>query len=130
MYNSIQQFNENGIKNLEKTFMDFSQDLTKFAEMIEGVSREIVQLGLNMVAEELEYYDEQLRQNRHMRVEWHIVKWDEISYQKAGNTLCLSGEQISRETVIKYTIYVFLLQRYRQKRKPFHIYILMPMKNM
>lgn len=73
MYNSIHQFNENGIKNLEKTFMDFSQDLTKFAEMIEGVSREIVQLGLNTVAEELEYYDEQLRQNRHMRAEWHKI---------------------------------------------------------
>ena len=155
MYNSIQQFNESGIKNLEKTFLKFSQDMTKFAEMIEGVTREIVQLGLNMVAEELEYYDEQLRKNRYMRSDWHIAKRDESSlittlgtlryhktlfihkqtgersylldrimgiaphtrlsedaiakllreavessYQKAGNTLCLSGETISRETVM------------------------------
>lgn len=155
MYNSIQQFNESGIKNLEKTFLKYSQDITKFAEMIESVTHEIVQLGLNMVAEELEYYDEQLRQNRYMRSDWHIVKRDESSlittlgtlryrktlfihkqtkeraylldrvmgiaphtrlsedavakllkeavessYQKAGDTLCLSGEQISRETVM------------------------------
>lgn len=155
MYNSIQQFNESGTKILEKTFLKYSQDMTKFAEMIESVTHEIVQLGLNMVAEELEYYDEQLRKNRYMRPEWHIVKRDESSlittlgtlryhktlfihkqtgertylldrvmgiaphtrlsedavakllkeavessYQKAGDMLCLSGEQISRETVM------------------------------
>ena len=73
MYKSIQQFNEEGIKNIEKIFMDFTQDMTKFAEMVEEITRNLVQLGLNMIAEELESYDEFLRKESYMRPEWYIV---------------------------------------------------------
>lgn len=155
MYKSIQQFNEEGIKNIEKIFMDFTQDMTKFAEMVEEITRNLVQLGLNMIAEELESYDEFLRKESYMRPEWYIVRQDtatlvttlgtlhyhktlfikkttkeraylldrimgiaahtrisedaiakilfetaESSYRKAGSTFCLSGEQISGESVM------------------------------
>ena len=33
MINSIQQFQENGVKNLTEIFSHYTDDLTKFAEM-------------------------------------------------------------------------------------------------
>lgn len=49
--------------------MKFTQDMTKFAGMVEGISRNVVQLGLNMIAEELESYKEFLRKEQYMRSE-------------------------------------------------------------
>lgn len=47
--------------------------------MIESVTKQIVELGLNMIVEGLRYYDELLRINKDMRKYWYIVKKDETT---------------------------------------------------
>ena len=64
MSKSIQQFQEKGVKNLTNIFGNYSDDLTKFAEMVQGVAREVVKLGLSIIEEELESYDELLRKRK------------------------------------------------------------------
>ena len=77
MINSIQQFQEKGIKNLTEIFSNYTNDLTKFAEMVQGVTREVTRLGLSMMEEELESYDQLLRERQDLRRGWHIERRDE-----------------------------------------------------
>lgn len=79
MINSIQHFQTEGTKNLQKVFDDFSKDLSKMAEMVYGVTEEITKLGLALIAEELETYDELLREKKYIRKGWYIVKRDETT---------------------------------------------------
>ena len=77
MINSIQQFCQNGVKSLEKVMADYSADITKIAEMVQGVTKGVVDLGLSMIAEEWESYDELLRTRKELRSGWYIVRRDE-----------------------------------------------------
>ena len=77
MINSIQQFCQNGIKNLEKVMVDYSADMTKIAEMVQGVTKSVVDLGLSIIAEEWENYDKLLRTRKELRSGWYIVRRDE-----------------------------------------------------
>lgn len=52
MINSIQQFRAEGVKKLEKVFDNYASDLTKVAEMVQGVTDSVIELGLSMIAEE------------------------------------------------------------------------------
>lgn len=79
MINSIQQFCQNGVKNIEKVMVDYSTDMTKTAEMVQGVTNGVVGLGLSIIAEEWEAYDELLRKRKELRAEWHIVRRDETT---------------------------------------------------
>ncbi len=79
MIKSIQQFQSEGVKKLDKIFMDYATDMTKIAEMVQGVTKSVIDLGLSMIAEEWEYYDEMLRRNKHIRQGWQIVKRDQTS---------------------------------------------------
>ena len=79
MYNSIQYFVEKGTKDLEKVFIDYSTDLTKIAEMVYGVRDGVVNLGLSIIAEELEMYDEHLRKSTDRKKNWQIVRRDETT---------------------------------------------------
>lgn len=79
MIKSIQQFQEKGVKNIEKIFENYSTDLTKVAEMIQGVTTNIVELGCSMIAEEWEFYDQALRNHRELRKEWEIIRCDQVS---------------------------------------------------
>ena len=76
MVKSIQQFQEKGVKNLEKVFVNYSSDMTKIAEMVYGVKDTVIQLGLNLIVEELETYDEYLRNHKQARKGWQIVRRD------------------------------------------------------
>ena len=67
MIKSIQQFQEKGVKNLEEVFVNYSSDMTKIAEMVYGVRDEVINLGLSIIAEEWEFYDEKLRTNKQLR---------------------------------------------------------------
>ena len=60
MINSIQQFQMDGVKNLTNIFSKYTDDLSKTAEMIYGVTDEIHKLGRNLIKEEWESYDELL----------------------------------------------------------------------
>lgn len=79
MIKSIQQFQTKGVANLEKIFMDYSDDLTKVAEMIQGVTTSVVELGCSMIAEEWEFYDSIIRNNKHLRKDWEIIRRDQVS---------------------------------------------------
>ena len=78
MNNSIHQFTEEGVKRLSKVFETYTDDLTKIAEMIQGVTDEVVKLGTSIIAEEWESYDELLRKKVDLRPGWHIVRKDEV----------------------------------------------------
>lgn len=79
MVNSIQQFQVDGVKNLTDIFSKYTDDLTKTAEMIYGVTEEIHKLGRNIIKEEWESYDELLRKRKDIRKNWNIVKKDDIT---------------------------------------------------
>lgn len=79
MINSIQQFCQKGVKNLEKIMMDYSADMTKVAEMVHGVTTGVVELGLSIIAEEWENYDNWLRERKDIRPDWYIVKRDKTT---------------------------------------------------
>ena len=46
MFNSIQRFQENGVKRLTDIFVDYSNDFSKQAEMINGVKDVVLKLGI------------------------------------------------------------------------------------
>lgn len=58
---------------------DYSDDMTKTAEMIQGVTKGVTELGLSIIAEEWESYDELLRKRKDVRVGGHIVRKDETT---------------------------------------------------
>ena len=53
MINSIQHFQEQGVKNLTEIFSHYTDDLTKFAEMVYGVTKEVTKLGVSLIEEKL-----------------------------------------------------------------------------
>ena len=79
MVNSIQQFCSEEVKKLEKVMVDYASDMTRIAEMVQGVTKAVTDLGLSMIAEEWEGYDELLRKRKNLRPEWHIVRKDETT---------------------------------------------------
>lgn len=79
MINSIQHFCRKGVENLEKVMVDYSADMTKIAEMVQGVTKGVVDLGLSIIAEEWESYDTLLRERKDLRSEWYIVRRDETT---------------------------------------------------
>ena len=79
MIKSIQQFQANGVKKLDKVFADYSSDMTKIAEMVQGVTKGVVDLGLSMIAEEWEFYDELLWKRKDLRPGWQVIRRDKCS---------------------------------------------------
>ena len=61
MITSIQHYQEQGVKNLIEIFSYYTDDLTKFAEMVYGVTKEVSMLGLSLIEDDLDSYDELLR---------------------------------------------------------------------
>ena len=180
MINSIQHFCQAGVKNLEKVMVDYSSDMTKIAEMVQGVTKGIINLGCSIIAEEWEGYDELLRARKELRPEWYIVRRDETtlltslgavtyhktlfknkftgeheylldrimgiekharmtedaeamllkeavqtSYRKGGESVSISDETVSRETVMnKLHVLKFPRAEAQQERKPLkYLYI-------
>lgn len=79
MKHSIQHFNEKGLEKIAKVFDSFMKDPSKIAEMVYGVTEEVVKLGLDLIAEEWESYDQILRERKDLREGWHIVRKDEVT---------------------------------------------------
>ena len=79
MINSIQQFQTEGVKKLEKVFCGYASDLTKVAEMVKGVADSVIGLGLSMIAEEWEFYDTLLHDRKELRPGWRVIRRDEVS---------------------------------------------------
>ena len=79
MINSIQHFQQDGVKRLLKIFEVYGKDLSKMAEMVYGVTKEVTNLGCSMIAEEWESYDEILRKRKDLRKGWYVVRKDETT---------------------------------------------------
>ena len=79
MNKSIQQFNEFGIVNLENIFNNFVKDPSKIAEMVKSVTDELVLLGLNMISEEFDKYDQIIRDMDSRKKDWYVVRQDDAS---------------------------------------------------
>ena len=77
MINSIRHFQEKGVKKLTEVFSHYTDDPTKFAEMVQGVTKEVTRLGLSIIEEELESYDQLLRERQDLRKGWYIERRDE-----------------------------------------------------
>lgn len=77
MFNSIQYFQQEGIKKLQKVFEVYQNDFSKLAEMVYGVTEEVTKLGCSMIAEEWESYDEILCKRKDLRKGWYVVRKDE-----------------------------------------------------
>ena len=97
MINSIQQFCQDGAKNLTEIFSNYTADITKIAEMVYGVTDEVTKLGCSIIAEEWEFYDEMLRKRKDLRKGWYIVRRDETSL------LTSLGEVTYHKTLFKNT---------------------------
>ncbi len=95
MIKSIQQFQTNGIAKLEKIFEEYASDPTKIAEMVHGVTDSVVNLGLSLIAEEWEWYDQVLRDRKDMRPGWQIIRRDRVS------KLTSLGEVVYEKTYFK-----------------------------
>ena len=79
MIKSIQQFQTEGVKKLEKVFNGYASDLTKVAEMVMGVTDSVIGLGLSMIAEEWEFYDTLLHDRKELRPGWQVVRRDKVT---------------------------------------------------
>ena len=76
MYNSIQHFAENGIPEIEKIILNFSRNPEDMSEFITGIKEVVISLGLSIIKETFESYDELLRKSGKRKQKWSIVKRD------------------------------------------------------
>ena len=79
MSNSIQQFNEFGIKEIEKLSEIYQENPTKIAEYIEGITSVVVEFGLSLIAEEWNSFDDILHEKKKVRPDWQVVRTDEAT---------------------------------------------------
>jgi hypothetical protein len=77
LYNSIQHFNELGVKKIEERIKKFISEGKDIADLILGVNQDLMQLGRDIVTEVLEDMDEFLRQDGFRKKDWEIVRKDE-----------------------------------------------------
>ena len=108
MINSIQHFQEQGVKNLTEIFSHYTDDLTKFAEMVYGVTKEVTKLGLSLIEEELESYDELLRKRQDLRKGWYIERRDETKLLTSLGEICYSRTYFHNKETGEYC---YLLDR-------------------
>lgn len=79
MIKSIQQFQSKGVERLENLFCKYANDVTKVAEMVYGVTEEMIRLGTSIIAEEWEFYDGLLCDHPNFRPGWYVIRKDEIT---------------------------------------------------
>ena len=77
MYNTIQHFEEIGIKKIEKIIESFIKDPKDMASFVTGIRDEVVSLGLSVIQETLEDMDQQIRSSQKRKEKWNIVRKDE-----------------------------------------------------
>lgn len=76
MINSIQHFEESGIKSLEKVVEKFLKNPSDMASFVYGIRDEVINLGLSIIQETLEDCDQMLRDSGKRKASWVVVKTD------------------------------------------------------
>lgn len=79
LYNSIQHFNELGVKKIEERIKKFISEGKDIADLILGVNQDLMELGRDIVTEVLEDMDEYLRQDGVRKKDWEIVRKDKTT---------------------------------------------------
>lgn len=91
MINSIQHFEEIGIRKLEKVIESFIKNPKDMASFVTGIEKEVVSLGLDIIRETLENCDSMLRDSGKRKQNWTISRKDnkqlitslgEVTFQK------------------------------------------------
>ena len=98
MVNSIQQFQTNGTKELTKIFNAYVEDPTKVAEMVYGVTDVVIGLGLSLIGEEWESYDELLWKRKDLRPDWSVIRRDE-GKKITGDFDSMEGRDLIAKTI-------------------------------
>lgn len=93
MFNSILQFCQSGVPELEQVQDKFFEDPSRIAEFVKDGFTPFVQAALNYFGETFTQIDTQLRNNALRREEWHIVRTDD------GSILCSIGRIHYRKTL-------------------------------
>lgn len=77
MFNSIQHFNDFGVKKIEERIKNFIAEGKDIADFILGINQDLMKLGRDIVTEVLEDMDEFLRKDGVRKKDWEIVRKDE-----------------------------------------------------
>lgn len=81
MYNSIQQFNQFGIKNLENIVSNFYKNTNDVYSLVEGIRKAVVELGCNMIQEIFNDINTAIVESSKRKDKWHIVRTDTVVRQ-------------------------------------------------
>lgn len=76
MINSIQHFEEKGIRKLEKVIENFLKNPKDMASLVSGIEKEVVSLGLDIIRETLEDCDTMIRESGKRKTGWTISRRD------------------------------------------------------
>ena len=76
MYNSIQHFNEFGLKKIEKIITTFVAEKKDLADLVLGLQESLYELGRSIVAEVLEDMDVYIRDSAERKQQYEIVRKD------------------------------------------------------
>ena len=76
MYNSIQYFNDIGVKNIEKDIKNFVSEGKDIGDLVFMLQKDLFELGRNIITEVLEDMDQYLRESGLRRNKWEIVRKD------------------------------------------------------
>jgi hypothetical protein len=87
MYNSIQHFNEFGVRKIEAKVKSFINEGKDLADLVFGVQEDLFEFGRNILQEVLEDIDEHLRTSGVRKKEWEIVRKDPASLLTSFGTL-------------------------------------------
>ena len=79
MYNSIQHFNEFGIKKIEKAIDIFIAEKKDIADLVIDLQEKLFELGRDIVAEVLEDMDEYIFNSEGRKREYESVRKDHAS---------------------------------------------------
>ena len=74
MVSTITQLQGKMLEQLEKIFIEYSTDMTKIAELMQGVTECVLTFARCLVSEEWESYDKFLCEDKCHRPEWKVVK--------------------------------------------------------
>ena len=74
MYNSIQQFNGSGVKNIEKVVQKFISEPENFADLVLGLQGCLFELGRDLLEEILEDMNMYIKNSELRKVMWDVVR--------------------------------------------------------
>lgn len=79
MYNSIQHFNEFGVRKIEKAIETFISEKKDLADLVLGLQESLFELGRTIITEVLEDMDEHIFKSRERKNKYEVVRKDQSS---------------------------------------------------